>query len=151
MARAGGSSILRRLLGLNRQASAGKTAVAILSKETPKTSAIDDCLSSARVLANRDVVGRFLGVLAWLHQKHGKETFAKVLQIEGRKRKYFSMSFDDLNASDSSVNPQRIPDSDFWVVTNNDTPKKARILTDVLQVLGYSWIDIKKMTQSLGS
>jgi negative modulator of initiation of replication len=144
-----GTSILRRLLGLTRQT----PAPAKPRPDEPGLSAlgpspIDDCIASPRVTTNRDVVGRFLGILSWLYQKH-RADFEKVLMIEGRKRKYFSKSADELAEAGSSVNPQQIPDSPFWVITNNDTPKKARILADVLQVLGYTWHDVKKVQQAL--
>ena len=37
----------------------------------------------------------------------------------------------------SSTNPKAIPDSPFWVVTNNNTAKKTNMLEQVLRNLGY--------------
>jgi negative modulator of initiation of replication len=143
------SSIMRRLFGLcNRQTA--KTVEGKKEDAGPdiSPSKMDECLSSPRVLSERDAVGRFLGILSWLHQRH-RSDFDKILMIEGRKRKYFANSEAALEESGTSVYPQKIPDSQYWVVTNNDTPKKARMLGDVLKVLGYGQDEIGKVERSL--
>lgn len=76
-------------------------------------------------------------LLGWTHRQHPQE-FKTVLGIRGRQRKYFGKSAQELEESGKSVKPQQIPDSSYWVVSNNDTPKKRQILGDVLGVLGYS-------------
>lgn len=145
------SSILERLLGLAGEAREGlplKDEDDYENHARHSGSKIDECLASPRVLAEREAVGRFLAILSWLYEHHQAD-FEKILMIEGRKRKYFGKSQQELVESGNSVNPQRIPNSDFWVITNNDTPKKARMLANVLQVLGYGNDDIRKINRSL--
>ena len=50
----------------------------------------------------------------------------------------FASSKEELLKSGSSTNPKAIPDSGFWVVTNNNTAKKLAMLSQVLQILGYN-------------
>ena len=82
------------------------------------------------------VVERFLLILSLLH-KTNAERFSAVLAIRGKGRDYFAGSKEQLLATGSSTNPKAIPDSAFWVVTNNNTSKKASILGLVAEALGY--------------
>ncbi|WP_341501135.1 replication initiation regulator SeqA [Gallaecimonas sp. GXIMD4217] len=119
------SDILRRLLGF-AQGAAAAPAVAKVNGEVPV-----ETLENAG-----SAVGRFLAVLGELHGKHGQE-FAKVLQIRGRDRLYFSTDAKALNAAGKSTNPKAIPGSPYWVVTNNNTAKKRAIVSQTMAVLGY--------------
>lgn len=143
------SSILRRLLRIS-QPNARRAATASEPSEpagdTP--SRIDDCLTSPQVRAERNAVGRFMAILSWLYQHH-RDEFDKTRMIEGRRRRYFGRSEIELEESGSSVNAQQIPNSPYWVVTNNDTLKKTRMLGDVLRILGYGTVDIRKVAYAL--
>lgn len=81
-------------------------------------------------------VDQFLFVLAQLH-KLNPQAFDAVEQIRGKNRTYFATSKDALLKNGSSTNPKAIPDSPYWVVTNNNTAKKIAMLEQVLQKLGY--------------
>ncbi|WP_100641766.1 hypothetical protein [Alteromonas facilis] len=83
------------------------------------------------------VVERFLQLLSGLHRHHAA-TFESVLSIRGKGRDYFATSKEQLLATGSSTNPKAIPESQFWVVTNNNTGKKAAILRQVAEVLNYT-------------
>jgi negative modulator of initiation of replication len=146
------SSILRRLLriGTERQAvreHRSKHQGPTVNGDGP--SSVDECIQHHRFQTEREAVGKFLFSLSWLAQKHG-EDFRKVLDIQGRKRRYFAESREAIEESGSSVMPQEIPNTGFWVATNNDTPKKQRMLRDVLQVMGYSVGDCNRLTDALG-
>ncbi|WP_414830528.1 replication initiation negative regulator SeqA [Alteromonas sp. H39] len=81
-------------------------------------------------------VDQFLFVLAELH-KLNPQAFDAVEQIKGKNRTYFATSKEALLKNGSSTNPKSIPDSPYWVVTNNNTAKKIAMLEQVLQKLGY--------------
>jgi len=81
-------------------------------------------------------VDQFLFILQQIYLQHPGD-FAKVESIVGKNRKYFASSKEELLKSCSSTNPKAIPDSGFWVVTNNNTAKKLAMLSQVLQILGY--------------
>jgi negative modulator of initiation of replication len=134
------SAILRRLLKLPDNRTPNKleaTAPIASATSTHSKSPIEECISNSRFQAEADAVGRFLSALSWLYKKHQRE-FSKGLNLRGRSRHYFANSPDILEKSGNSVNPQKIPDSPYWVITNNDTPKKQRILWSVMRLLGYS-------------
>ncbi|MCW8090657.1 replication initiation negative regulator SeqA [Alteromonas sp. ASW11-130] len=90
-------------------------------------------------------VDQFLFVLAQLFQIHGDE-FGKVEQIRGKNRIYFAQSKEALLENGSSTNPKAIPDSPFWVVTNNNSAKKVAMLKEVLETLGYNHQIINEIT-----
>lgn len=94
-------------------------------------------LNKEEVATQKGAVGRFLFILSALHRCH-ETSFNKVLDVRGRERNYFAKSEAELEASGSSIKPKQIPESRFWVVTNNNTPRKKLILTEVADALGYS-------------
>ena len=113
------------------------------SDERPTTAQLID----QSVLAQqKGVVGKFLYILQRLHETQPKR-FYEVLAIRGPSRIYFAMSKEALIAAGSSTNPKQIPESPYWVVTNNTTDKKREMVTSVCQKLGYGL----KATESIAS
>lgn len=145
------SSILRRLLKIPVNSAKPKT---VINHDEPLITTkacgrIDECIEHPHFQMEREAIGKFLFTLSWLHKMHGEEEFSKILAIRGRKRLYYAKSADELDESGSSVYPQRIPNTSYWVVTNNDTPKKQRMLSDVMRVLGYPFHEIERLTAQL--
>jgi len=99
-------------------------------------------------LACRSVVDQFLSVLSFLH-KENSDRFQILESMEGRKRKYISRSEQELEESGTSVNPKRIPNTGFWVVTNNATDDKKALLRQALTLLGYSGETIRSVPETL--
>ena len=110
---------------------------------------VGELLNDSRLRLERDVVQRFLHILGWLAREHPAD-FDGVTRIRGRRRLYFSKSAASLEESGASVHPQQIPDTEYWVITNNDTPKKRRMLEDVLQMLRYPPADRNLILHALG-
>jgi negative modulator of initiation of replication len=98
--------------------------------------ALWEFLKGPEFKAERNAVGKFLVLLAFLHRAN-RDKFAGVQGISGRSRKYFAKSESDLEQSGTSVHPKRIPGSEYWVVTNNSTQSKCQLLVQVLKLLGY--------------
>jgi negative modulator of initiation of replication len=95
-----------------------------------------DFLNGPEFHAERLAVGKFLVLLALLHREN-RDEFAAILGISGRSRKYFAKTESELEQSGTSVNPKKIPGSEYWVVTNNSTQSKSVLLFQVLRILGY--------------
>jgi negative modulator of initiation of replication len=136
------SSILRRLLGMTGLPSQG-------IEPTQQTDLEAFLGSDSMILANT-AVKRFLLILAWLSAKD-PESFQRVEKMGGRERKYFARSQEDLMQHGTSVNPKKIPGSEFWVITNTDTNKKCGMLAHVMGMLGYSGASIRRVTEALSS
>ena len=154
------SSILRRLLKLNAGKDPAQTRPVIVTpapmptipdrpEAQPRpTAPLGANRTPERLAQKHKAVDRFLTLLGWLHDEH-KEGFAKVLRVEGSQRRYFARSAGELNASGNSVHPTQIPGSGYWVITNNDTPKKARMIDDVLQALSVPFHQRTRWVQAV--
>lgn len=128
------NSVLRRLLSVSTSGPLSPT----LSTDLP----IQEFLRSTDFRFAKGVVGRFLAVLSWLHAQNTK-TFEIVEEIKGRGRLYFSKSAEELQRSGRSVNPKKIPDSPYWVITTTPTNLKQEMLSDVMKALGCDSTSIK--------
>ncbi|MGX5913858.1 replication initiation negative regulator SeqA [Aliidiomarina sp. Khilg15.8] len=139
------SDILRRLLGLERTAGAAPATPAMT---TTATGRVFDVLTAADLAHEKSVVSRFLYILSMLYRCH-RDEFRTVLEIRGRDRTYFATSEEALMQSGKSTNPKQIPESPYWVITNNNTTKKKSMLTSVASELGYSHADVEKIRDFL--
>ena len=74
--------------------------------------------------------------------------FTAVTEINGSKRRYFG-DFEDLEGSGENVMAQSIPGTPYYVVTNNDTPKKRSMIADVMRVLGYDQADVARAKEAI--
>ena len=109
---------------------------ASLSNDTHTKRDILDAVSKDALSTFTKRVDQFLFVLSAAH-KLNAGNFARVESIKGKNRTYFATSKEALLENGSSTNPKAIPDSPFWVVTNNNTAKKTNMLEQVLRNLGY--------------
>jgi negative modulator of initiation of replication len=83
-----------------------------------------------------------------LHRCHASQ-FDKVLDINGRDRKYFAKAERELEEAGTSTNPKQIPDTDYYVVTNNNTTRKKMMLTQVALELGYNQTQAEQLRDLL--
>ncbi|GAB3015638.1 Negative modulator of initiation of replication [Bowmanella dokdonensis] len=140
------SDILRRLLFSDTQPS-----VEVLNEfqeEAMPEGDIIAALSTSDVANKGSAVERFIGILTALAVAHGQD-FARVLELKGRNRTYFATSKEALLAAGSSTNPKALPETAYWVVTNNNTRKKAAMLQEVARVLGYNASQSQQLIQLL--
>lgn len=119
------NSVLRRLLRLEGDARSEG------SEKSPEISAL---LESMEFRLAKGVVGRFLLILSWLHQRNPNE-FHLVENVKGRGRIYFAESAELLKQSGKSVNPKKIPESPYWVISTTPTDLKQDILENVMKLL----------------
>lgn len=124
--------ILRRLLNFsNPNNEAEMNAVS-----SPVEHELSDVLCS-RSLHFKPTVDKFLTVLGEA-AKQKPDSFKNVLSIQGRDRKYFAKSSEEIEASGTSTQPKRIPGTDYWVMTNSPTHQKAAMLQQALELTGFS-------------
>ncbi len=152
------SEILRRLLLGDAQAQVPAvevTATTAVQTETKvpaskaeklPTTSVFNLLNKEEVMTQKGAVGRFLFILAALHRAHPND-FDKVLSVKGRERDYFATSSEELEAHGSSIKPKQIPDSIYWVVTNNNTPRKKLIINEAAVALGYDGTEAEKLRE----
>ena len=135
------SELLRRAFGLGGDSNQRRDLGAA-SREGAPPSVVEVWTRSPRFLAETTSLGRFMCLLYFLHEKHG-EGFDVVLDLAGRKRRYFALSAEELDETGHSVFPKPIAGSPYWVVTNTETAKKRQLIESVMRMLGYSGPDIR--------
>lgn len=86
----------------------------------------------------------FLLLLGEMNKQKAAD-FGKVLDIKGSNRAYFGADKQTLLDTGKSTNPKQIPGSGFWVVTNNNTQRKADLLCKVATILGFAESDISAL------
>lgn len=140
------SDILRRLV-MPESLVVSTNVKVVEAAELPSAAAQSSLLTELgklKLLEMPKMVDRFLGMLGLLHQHHSG-SFSKVLTMSGRNRTYFATSKEDLLATGSSTNPKQVPESNYWVITNNNTVKKVTMVKEVAHLLGYSDDQIEQM------
>lgn len=126
----------------------GPAKLAPADKLSARDKALQDYTHSPTFLAGRSVVALFLSLLSFLHREN-PDRFGILESMAGRKRKYVANNEQELENSGISVNPKRIPNSGYRVVTNNDTNNKKLLLRQALTLLGYSDETTRLVPESL--
>lgn len=105
-------------------------------------------VQSPGFLANTRGVDQFLGILSFV-SKQDPGRLKALLSMEGRKRRYFANTRQELENSGISVNAKKIPGTDLWAVTNNSTDNKKVLLRQALTLLGYDAETMRLVSDSL--
>jgi negative modulator of initiation of replication len=88
-------------------------------------------------------LSKFLAILAEMQTLYS-DRFPAVANVRGRTRVYFARSKDDIEASSQSAAPVQIPNTEWWVVSNNCTSHKRRMLKRAFRAVGCSREEIQR-------
>lgn len=106
---------------------------------------LEKVLDSALFNVPAKGVVRFLTLLEALYL-HNPNAFAKATEmVTGNSRTYFAKDEASLLAHGNSVKAKQIPNSPFWVVTNNNTNRKGLIVTNMMRQMGLPKKLIKRV------
>ena len=125
------SDILRRLLGLSRNG--GLTSL----RKPNGGHELAAAMSDPKFLMQTAAVDKLLYFLGTAYSQK-RTDFEKVLAIQGRDRKYFAKSREEIEESGNSTQPRNIPGTPYWIMTNSPTPQKRIMLRRAMKLLGYS-------------
>ncbi|WP_373766138.1 replication initiation negative regulator SeqA [Glaesserella sp.] len=89
---------------------------------------IEFLLASGAFNNEPKVVNRFLALLSALYLADNDGFAHAAENIQGSERIYFARDEKTILATGSSVKAKQIPESPFWVITNNNTERKGIIL-----------------------
>lgn len=142
------SDILRRLLrlpanpqpfALVQENMAGEPKAAPKRKEKGSVEQavlrLEKLLKSEHFIKANKNVSRFLMILNALYRAN-PESFAKAVEnIHGSERIYFAKNEAEILANGSSVKAKQIPESPYWVITNNNSMRKGIILSNVMTAM----------------
>lgn len=96
---------------------------------------IEEVLKSEAFVNETKNVSRFLMLLAALYNSDPLAFSKATAAVTGTERTYFATSEKALLEHGSGVKAKQIPDSPFWVVTNNNTARKGLIVTGVMDFM----------------
>ncbi|MGL4224337.1 MAG: replication initiation negative regulator SeqA [Vibrio sp.] len=152
------SDILRRLLN----ADSGEWVVAppaepkglVVSKDAALETKIDSVKAMRSLLISdefaslKNAIDRFMLVLSTLYRIDAI-SFSAATMVKGRKRVYFADNQQTLLASGQTTKPKSIPNTPFWVITNNNTSRKQQMVEQVMVRMGFPSDIIEKVTHSI--
>ncbi len=155
------SDILRRLLNIDGQLQEVKIEPVVekpqgivVSKDAGKEEQVDTVKAMRSLLISdefadlKKAIDRFMLVLSALH-KLDPEGFAQATNVKGRKRVYFADNEQTLLANGNTTKPKAIPETPFWVITNNNTSRKRQMVEQVMTHMGFQPDLIEKVTGSI--
>jgi len=125
------SEILRRLLGVS------KKETSILPQSGNIHHEWEAHLTKTEFLVLNSGTKKFLHILGIIAKEKGP-LFEKILEIQGRDRKYFAKSEGEILQSGQSTHPKKIPGTQYWVMTNLSTLDKRRRIGEVMKLFQYS-------------
>ncbi|MDN3610722.1 replication initiation negative regulator SeqA [Vibrio ostreicida] len=155
------SDILRRLLGVDEQTQPSVSAAThlqpkglVVSRDAGNEDKVDSVRAMRTLLISDDfadlkkAIDRFMLVLSTLNRIDPKG-FLEATQVKGRKRVYFADNEQTLLQSGTTTKPKAIPDSPFWVITNNNTSRKRQMVDQLMARMNFPADMIEKVTNSI--
>ena len=154
------SDILRRLLQVDSQGMVPIEEIVepkgiVVSKEVGFTPEKFDGVKEMRSLLISDefaslkkAIERFMLVLSTQH-KIDPLILSEATQVKGRKRVYFADNEETLLANGNTTKPKAIPQSPFWVITNNNTSRKRQMVEQLMSRMNFQAELIEKVTGSI--
>lgn len=97
--------------------------------------ALRNLLDSVDFQQETKAVNRFLAILSELYQSNNA-AFAEAINseaVQGRTRVYFAQDEETLLNSGNHTKPKEIPQSPYWVITNNNSGRKMIMLEGVMR------------------
>jgi negative modulator of initiation of replication len=101
-----------------------------------KEEGVLDLIESSEFQSAGTAIRRYLMILSHAYDQD-PDNFSKILDIEGRSRKYFGNSREELSRSGKKVRPERIPDTPYWAITRISNSSKKKRLRQALLLLDY--------------
>lgn len=126
----------------------------VVSKDAHGTRPVDcvremrELLISDEFAAQKKVVDRFMLVLSNLY-RIDPTGFSDAMSVKGRKRQYFADNKQTLLNSGTTTKPKAIPNTPFWVITNNNTSRKQQMIDQVMTRMNFPADIIEKVTHSI--
>lgn len=159
------SDILRRLLKVDgEQQTAPIVQVAsepveqpqgiVVSKDAGRVNGVDSIKEMRSLLISDEFAGlkkaidRFMLVLSTLYTLNPAD-FSEAMQVKGRKRVYFAENEQTLLEGGKTTKPKAIPNTPFWVITNNNTSRKRQMVEQLMVRMSFPADLIEKVTLSI--
>lgn len=154
------SDILRRLLIGDQQGSQANTkpVASVVIETTTKPTATQEKPDSVKVMRSllisdefaekEKAIDRFMMILSSLYHIEAS-SFAEAAKVKGRTRVYFADNEETLLASGKTTKPRSIPNTPFWVITNNNTNRKRQMVQQLMTQMGFQADLIDKVCNAI--
>ncbi|NGZ13339.1 replication initiation negative regulator SeqA [Vibrio aestuarianus] len=157
------SDILRRLLNVDGKVSAATVMTQVnvepkgivVSKDAVRDTQIDSVKEMRSLLISDEFAGlkkaidRFMLVLSTLYRIDPASFSEATLVNKGRKRVYFADNEQTLLESGQTTKPKAIPNTPFWVITNNNTSRKQQMIEQLMALMNFPSDIIEKVTNAI--
>lgn len=97
---------------------------------------VEFVLASTLFTEEPKAVNRFLMLLSALYRANSELFSVAAESVQGSERLYFARDEQQILATGSGAKAKQIPDSPFWVITNNNTERKGIILCSLMDAMG---------------
>lgn len=104
-----------------------------LNQQEKVVKKVEFVLASGSFINETKGVNRFLQLLSALYTAYPQGFAHATENIQGSERIYFARDEATILATGSSVKAKQIPESPFWVITNNNTERKGIILCALME------------------
>ncbi|KEY91209.1 seqA protein [Candidatus Photodesmus blepharus] len=109
---------------------------------------IRSLLISDEFIRSKKAIDRFMLVLSRLYHIN-PESFAEAAQVKGRTRVYFADNEKILLAHGNTTKPKVIPNTHFWVITNNNTSRKRQMVEQLMMKMSFPLGLIRKVSNAI--
>ncbi len=96
---------------------------------------LDTLLASSDFIDETKAVRRFLAILSILYFSAPQRFTYGTENIQGSERIYFAKDEQAILSTGSGVRAKQIPETPFWVITNNNTERKGIILAKLMEAM----------------
>lgn len=112
--------------------------------------AISSLLHSSPFCAVTNVIERFMLILSTLYRiDPARFALASQEMGRGRTRVYFADNEAALLASGNTTRPKIIPNTPFWVITNNNTERKRKMVSGLMTQMGFDSDFVESVIKSI--
>lgn len=99
---------------------------------------VEFVLASTLFQEEPKAVNRFLMILSALYRANSDLFSQAADHVQGSERVYFAKDENTILANGSGAKAKQIPDTPYWVITNNNTERKGIIVCSLMEAMGLS-------------
>ena len=131
-------SLKQQVQRLNIVSSPNPTTIVEKADQSVKHgNGICDFADSNEVINIHTAKGRFMRILRFIFETYPKGNEA-ILTVQGRPRRYFARTLDEIESSGRNTFPEKIPNTNIYAATNLSNDRKVKIVEAVLRQCGES-------------
>lgn len=121
-----------------------KQSAAVINRTVEK---LEKLFASAEFQQETKSVARFLSILTVLYRTNPEGFALAAESLQGRTRVYFARDEGTLLMSGNHTKPKQIPETPYWVITNNNSGRKLLMLEGAMSSMHLPEYIIEQVRQ----